>query len=65
MNQELSANISLSHDRITARLGAGGMGEIYLAEDTKLDRKGAGFIRPQDDDITFVVLRIKSAIHTQ
>src|SRR6059058_692376 len=29
------------HFRITAKLGAGGMGEVFLAEDTRLDRKAA------------------------
>ena len=39
MNQELSANTTLSHYRIVSKIGAGGMGEVYLARDTKLDRK--------------------------
>src|SRR5437764_952072 len=32
---------TVGHYRITAKLGAGGMGEVFLAEDTRLERKAA------------------------
>src|SRR5882724_296139 len=48
MNKELAANTILSRYRIVSKIGAGGMGEVYLAHDTKLDRRVALKVLPAD-----------------
>jgi serine/threonine protein kinase/Tol biopolymer transport system component len=48
MTTELAANTKLSHYHILAKIGSGGMGEVYLAEDARLDRKVAIKVLPAD-----------------
>lgn len=54
MKELLPAGAIISHYRIVSRLGAGGMGEVYLAEDTRLGRRvalkllPAQFIKDED-----------------
>ena len=37
----LTKGTMVSHYRIVEKIGAGGMGEVYFAEDTELNRKAA------------------------
>jgi serine/threonine protein kinase/Flp pilus assembly protein TadD len=65
-SNNLKIGHSLGHYRIISKIGAGGMGEVYLAHDTKLDRRVALKILPAEfaedkDRMSRFVLEAKSA----
>ena len=51
---------TILHYKIIEKIGKGGMGEVYLAEDTELDRKIAlKFLPPQYDEDAEIKTRFK------
>jgi serine/threonine protein kinase/WD40 repeat protein len=54
---ELRAGVSIGHYKILSLLGTGGMGEVYLAQDTRLGRKIAIKLLPADHSLDKVRLR--------
>jgi serine/threonine protein kinase/tetratricopeptide (TPR) repeat protein len=48
MSKSLPADTTISHYRIVSHVGSGGMGEVYLAQDTTLDRQVALKLLPAD-----------------
>jgi serine/threonine-protein kinase len=54
---------SIAHYRITAKLGEGGMGEVWRATDTKLNREVAIKILPDADEADLHACRTGSGWH--
>jgi serine/threonine protein kinase len=56
----LPAGHKLAHYEIVEPIGKGGMGEVYRARDTKLDRDVAIKVLPeefaQDEELSFVII---------
>ncbi len=48
MGEVIEVGSSIGHYRIVSKIGAGGMGEVYLAHDARLDRNVAVKMLPAD-----------------
>ena len=48
MSDAISPNTTVGHFTILSKIGAGGMGEVYLAQDSNLDRKVALKLLPSE-----------------
>ena len=47
----LTVGSKLGHYDVTALIGEGGMGQVYRARDTRLDRGGAVKMLPDHEDL--------------